>query len=51
MLASSSMLPRLIFDRDRIFIMLTLTFVINIMYRSESPCALFFVNVTIIAFL
>ncbi|CDQ16074.1 TPA: hypothetical protein MFN42_001463 [Klebsiella quasipneumoniae subsp. quasipneumoniae] len=51
MLASSSTLPRLIFDRDRIFIMLTLTFVINIMYRSESPCALFFVNVTIIAFL
>ncbi|HDK6714518.1 TPA: hypothetical protein M2P09_000834 [Klebsiella quasipneumoniae] len=42
---------QLIFDRDRIFIMLTLTFVINIMYRSESPCALFFVNVTIIAFL
>lgn len=51
MLASSSTLPRLIFDRDRILIMLTLTFVINIMYRSESPCALFFVNVTIIAFL
>ncbi|MEH8665364.1 hypothetical protein RAG66_26550, partial [Klebsiella quasipneumoniae subsp. similipneumoniae] len=24
---------RLIFDRDRIFIMLTLTFVINIIYR------------------
>ncbi|HCI6414171.1 TPA: hypothetical protein NPO92_003852 [Klebsiella quasipneumoniae subsp. quasipneumoniae] len=44
-------MPRLIFDRDRIFIMLTLTFVINIMYCSESPCALFFVNVTIIAFL
>ncbi|HBQ6654641.1 hypothetical protein [Klebsiella quasipneumoniae] len=44
-------MPRLIFDRDRILIMLTLTFVINIMYRSESPCALFFVNVTIIAFL
>lgn len=51
MLASSSTQPRLIFDRDRIFVMLTLTFVINIMYRSESPCALFFVNVTIIAFL
>ncbi|HDE1470434.1 TPA: hypothetical protein PCC12_001862 [Klebsiella quasipneumoniae] len=42
---------RLIFDRDRIFIMLTLTFVINIIYRSESHCALLFVNVTIIAFL
>ena len=42
---------RLIFDRDRIFIMLTLTFVINIIYRSESTCVLFFVNVTIIAFL
>lgn len=27
--------------------MVTLTFVINIMYRSESPCALFFVNVNI----
>ncbi|HDH1792803.1 TPA: hypothetical protein PIV86_002227 [Klebsiella quasipneumoniae subsp. similipneumoniae] len=27
---------RLIFDRDRIFVMLTLTFVINIIYRSES---------------
>ncbi len=32
---------RLIFDRDRIFIMLTLTFVINIIYRSESTCVLF----------
>ncbi|HFQ7676424.1 TPA: hypothetical protein ACHS62_001484 [Klebsiella pneumoniae] len=42
---------RLIFDRDRIFIMLTLTFVINIIYRSESTFVLFFVNVTIIAFL
>ncbi|QHW99911.1 hypothetical protein GZS05_04245 [Klebsiella variicola] len=42
---------RLIFDRDRISIMLTLTFVINIMYRSKFPCVLFFVNVTIIAFL
>lgn len=42
---------RLIFDRDRIFIMLTLTFVINIIYRSESTGVLFFVNVTIIAFL
>ncbi|WP_200557448.1 hypothetical protein [Klebsiella quasipneumoniae] len=42
---------RLIFDRNRIFVMLTLTFVINIIYRSESLCALFFVNVTIIAFL
>ncbi|HBR1787138.1 hypothetical protein [Klebsiella pneumoniae] len=42
---------RLIFDRDRISIMLTLTFVINIIYRSESTCVLFFVNVTIIAFL
>nr|HDI1894773.1 hypothetical protein [Klebsiella pneumoniae] len=42
---------RLIFDRDRIFIMLTLTFVINIIYRSEATCVLFFVNVTIIAFL
>ncbi|HBR0792208.1 TPA: hypothetical protein L9M80_000330 [Klebsiella pneumoniae] len=31
--------------------MLTLTFVINIIYRSESTCVLFFVNVTIIAFL
>lgn len=27
--------------------MVTLTFVINIMYRSESPCVLFFVNVNI----
>ncbi|HIE2803923.1 hypothetical protein WKE90_10500, partial [Klebsiella pneumoniae] len=26
-------------------------FVINIIYRSESTCVLFFVNVTIIAFL
>ncbi|EIY1878901.1 hypothetical protein MMG80_002018 [Klebsiella pneumoniae] len=42
---------RLIFDRDRIFIMLTLTIVINIIYRSEYTCVLFFVNVTIIAFL
>ncbi len=39
---------RLIFDRDRIFIMLTLNFCINIIYRSESTCVLFFVNVTII---
>ncbi|QRF13421.1 hypothetical protein H1X61_04285 [Klebsiella africana] len=31
--------------------MLTLTFVINIIYRGESICDLFFVNVTIIAFL
>ncbi|HBS4382178.1 TPA: hypothetical protein MAH42_001394 [Klebsiella pneumoniae] len=44
-------MSRLIFDRDRIFIMLTLTFVVNIIYRSESTCVLFFVNVTIIAFL
>ncbi|HHB8611732.1 TPA: hypothetical protein ACN7CL_000933 [Klebsiella pneumoniae] len=44
-------MSRLIFDRDRIFIMLTLTFVINIIYCSESTCVLFFVNVTIIAFL
>ncbi|MFA1066674.1 hypothetical protein ACDI57_19545 [Klebsiella pneumoniae] len=44
-------MSRLIFDRDRIFIMLTLTFVINIIYHSESTCVLFFVNVTIIAFL
>ncbi|MEY7842599.1 hypothetical protein AB9D95_01935 [Klebsiella africana] len=51
MLSPSRTRWRLIFDRDRIFIMLTLTFVINIIYRGESICDLFFVNVTIIAFL
>ena len=29
---------RLIFDRDRIFIMLTLTFVINIEYHIKTKC-------------
>ncbi|CDL43340.1 hypothetical protein [Klebsiella pneumoniae ISC21] len=42
----------MIFDRDRIFIMLTLTFVINIIYRSESTCVfVFLLTFTIIAFL